>query len=129
MTMQSLCHARGALAMLCASALSVHSVSALADQRVNDFPTQARVEYVQECMTRSGGQLASLYQCSCVIDEIAKQFSYDEYVEAWTFSRYASLGGDRGGLFRDPEEGRAKAKRFEAVEKDAEKRCGIHAPK
>ena len=111
--------------MLCTSALSSFPPSALADPQTNDFPTHARVEYVLDCMAQSGGKLSTLYQCSCVIDEIAKQFSYDEYVEAATFSRYASLGGDRGGLFRDPEQGREMAKHFQSVERDASKRCGV----
>ncbi len=125
MPMQSLCHARIALALLCTSALSSFPPTALADPEKNDFPTHARVEYVQECMLQSGGKLANMYQCSCVIDEIAKQFSYDEYVEASTFARYASLAGERGGLFRDPEQGREMAKHFRAVERDASKRCGV----
>jgi hypothetical protein len=111
--------------MLCTSALSSLPSIALADPKANDYPTQVRVEYVLECMTQSGGNLANLYQCSCVIDEIAKQFSYDEYVEASTFSRYATLAGERGGLFRDPEKGREMAKHFQKVERDASKRCGV----
>lgn len=125
MPMQSLCHARIALLTLSTSALSMFALAALADPVMNDYPTHARVEYVHECMAQSGGELSTLYQCSCVIDEIAKQFSYDEYVEASTFSHYASLAGERGGLFRDPEEGRKKAKHFQTVERDAWKRCGV----
>jgi hypothetical protein len=125
MPMQSLCHARIALAMLCTSALSSFPLTALAEPETNDYPTHARVEYVQECIVQSGGKLSNLYQCSCVIDEIAKQFTYDEYVEASTFSRYASLSGERGGLFRDPDHGREMAKHFRDVERDASKRCGV----
>lgn len=125
MPMQSLCHARIALAVLWTSALSSFPPAVLADPQTNDYPTHARVEYVQQCIAQSGGKLSSLYQCSCVIDEIAKQFSYDEYVEASTFSRYASLGGDRGGLFRDPEHGRKMAKEFQAAESAASKHCGL----
>lgn len=125
MPMQSLCHARIALAVL--GTITFISLAPIAhgDQNAHDYPTHARVEYVQECIAKSGGKLASLYQCSCVIDEIAKRYSYDEYVEAATFSRYASLGGDRGGLFRDPEHGRKMAKEFQQWESDASKRCGV----
>lgn len=111
--------------MLCTSALSWFPPTVLADPGTNDYPTQARVEYVLECMQQSGGKLSNLYQCSCVIDEIAKQFSYEEYVEASTFSHYSSLAGERGGLFRDPEHGREMAKHFRDVERDASKRCGV----
>ncbi len=125
MPMQSLCHGRIALAMLCTSALSSFPLTALGDQSSNDYPTSARVEYVQECIVKSGGKLENMYQCSCVIDEIAKQFTYDEYVEASTFARYATLAGERGGEFRDPEHGREMAKHFNDVERDASKRCGV----
>jgi hypothetical protein len=125
MPMQSLCHGRIALALLCTSALYTFPLTALGDQDSNDYPTLARVEYVQECIVNAGGKLEHMYQCSCVIDEIAKQFTYDEYVEASTFARYATLPGERGGEFRDPERGREMAKRFKDVERQASKHCGV----
>jgi hypothetical protein len=96
-----------------------------AEPAMHDYPTHARVEYVQECIVGHGAKLASLYQCSCVIDEIAKKLSYDEFVEASTFSHYKSLAGERGGLFRDPEHGKKMAADFQALEGDAGKRCGL----
>jgi hypothetical protein len=124
--MQSLCHARIAFAVLAAITLCSLSATARADDEgTHDYPTTARVEYVQECIMSHGDKLASLYQCSCVIDEIAKRYPYDEYVEAATFSRYASLAGERGGLFRDPEQGKKMAKEFRTFESDAGKRCGL----
>jgi hypothetical protein len=125
MPMQSLCHARIALAML--STVTLYSASPIArgDETAHDFPTHARVEYVQECIVKHGGQLSSLYQCSCVIDELAKRYSYDEYVEALTFFRNASLGGDRGGVFRDPDHAKKMASEFRTLEGEASKRCGL----
>lgn len=125
MPMQSLCHARITFAVLGTTTLLLAAPSLGAQSSTNDYPTHARVEYVQECIVSHGGKLASLYQCSCVIDEIAKQLSYDEFVEASTFSRYKSLAGERGGLFRDPEHGKKMAANFQALESDAGKRCGL----
>jgi hypothetical protein len=126
MPMQSLCHARIALAVLGTTTLLTCSALVFGEEQTShDYPTHARVEYVQECIAGHGGKLASLYQCSCVIDEIAKRLSYDEFVEASTFSRYTSLAGERGGLFRDPEHGKKMAKEFQALESDAAKRCGV----
>lgn len=125
MPMQSLCHARIALAVLGTITLFSLAPIARGDQDAHDFPTHARVEYVQECIAKNGGKLSSLYQCSCVIDEIAKRYTYDEFVEASTFSRYATLGGERGAEFRDPEHGRKMAKEFTQLESDASKRCGL----
>src|SRR5512138_3870152 len=115
MTMQSLCHGRIALALLCTSALSSFPLTALGDQSSNDYPTSARVEYVQECIVNAGGKLEHMYQCSCVIDEIAKQFTYDEYVEASTFARYATLPGERGGEIRSAVERWRSASRMSSV--------------
>src|SRR6267378_4700533 len=69
---------------------------------VHDYPTVERVEYVLECMQRNAGRQEFLYKCACVIDEIAKQYAYDDFVEASTAARFQSLGGERGGVFRDP---------------------------
>lgn len=125
MQMQSLCHARQAIPLLGAIALYTFSPLALGDQDAHDYPTHARVEYVLECTAKVGSKLASLYQCSCVIDMIAERLTYDEYVESSTYSRYASLAGERGGLFRDPESGRKMAKDFQALESEASKACGL----
>lgn len=95
----------------------------------HDYPTSARVEYVQECMSRNGGELAHLYKCSCVIDRIASELAYDDFVEWGTFARYASLAGERAGVFRDSDEAREDAKRYRAVEAEAHKACGLAVPK
>lgn len=125
MTMQRLCHARtlltlGGMTCLLSSAGPVH-----ADPAAHDYPTQARVEYVYECIAKNGGKLASMYQCSCAIDRIAMALSYDDYVEASTFDKYATLPGEGGGIFRDPEEGRNKAKQYRELEMQAWKTCGL----
>ena len=68
----------------------------------NDFPTQARVEYVLACMEIHGGQsYDTLYPCVCSIDKIAAVYNYDEYVQAQMLSFLRSTPGERGGLFRD----------------------------
>ncbi len=99
------------------------------DRAGHDYPTFARVEYVQECMLKNGGQLAYLYKCSCTIDSIAKDLSYDEFVEWGTFARNASLAGERSGVFRDSEEAREKTKRYRALEADAQRACGLPVAK
>ena len=91
----------------------------------HDYPTQARVEYVIDCAARNGGNLSQMYQCSCVIDDIANTLAYDDFVEAATFAHYAALPGEAGGIFRDSEEAKAKAKRFRDLEKNAYRACGL----
>lgn len=91
----------------------------------NNYPTQARVEFVNDCVARNGGKLSQLYQCSCVIDDIANTLTYDEYVEVSTFAHYATLPGEGGGIFRDSDEAKAKAKRYREIEKNSYRACGL----
>jgi hypothetical protein len=125
MTMQRLCHARRRVHAIAAIVL-LHSASPLrADPTMHDYPTEARVEYVNECMSKSRGQLASLYQCSCVIDRIAAALSYDDFVEASTFARYSGLGGEAGAVFRDSERAKKLAQFFRDTESAAKLGCGL----
>ena len=111
---------RVALGALCWCALPAHS-----DPLPNDYPTSARVEFVQDCMGRHGGKLEDLYKCSCVIDRLAQKLTYDDYVEASTFAHYSTLPGEGGGIFRDPDIAKQKAKLYRTLEADAFKACGL----
>jgi hypothetical protein len=101
------------------------ATGARAADRVNDFPTLARVEYVQECVNRTR---SNIYQCSCAVDRIAAAMSYDEFVETSTFAKYSTLPGEGGGIFRDTDEAKQKAKRFRSVEADAFRACNLKPP-
>ena len=91
----------------------------------HDYPTVDRVEFVLECMQRNEGKQEFLYKCSCVVDELAQKFSYEEFVEAGTAARYQTLGGERGGVFRDPPQTRESAKRYVQVRNEAMKHCAV----
>ena len=108
------------LTALCWCALPAHS-----DPLPNDYPTTARVEFVQDCMGRHGGKLEDLYKCSCAIDRLAQKLTYDDYVEASTFAHYSTLPGEGGGIFRDPDTAKQKAKLYRTLEADAYKACGL----
>lgn len=123
--LQRPCHARRRRFLLGFVVFTGCIAPACADPPKNNYPTQARVEYVNECITRNGGKLSRLYQCSCVIDDIANRLTYDEYVEAATFDRYSTLPGEGGGIFRDPEQGKARAKQLREIEKNAYRTCGL----
>ena len=112
----TLCPVYGALLLL-----------ATAAAQANDFPTLARVEYVQECVNRTGDR-THIYQCSCVVDRIAEAMSYDDFVEASTYARYSTLPGEAGGIFRDTDEAKKKAKLFRTVEADAYRACNLKMP-
>ena len=123
--LQRTCHASGRSLLLCLGVLSGCIAPACAEPPKNDYPTQARVEYVNECIARNGGKLSQLYQCSCVIDDIANKLPYDDFVEDSTFARYATLPGEGGGIFRDSDKAKARAKQFREIEKNAYRACGL----
>ena len=98
--------------------VSAFSVSA------NDFPTQARVEFVMGCMDRHGGQsYDTMYGCVCAIDTIAGQMKYDDYAFVDTMSVMINTPGERGGAFRDKPGARKQVREFEAIRKEAERAC------
>jgi hypothetical protein len=111
-----------AAAVLCWCATPAHSDTPTPR---NDYPTAARVEYVQECMTKNGGVLSDMYKCSCVIDRLAEHLTYDDFVEAGTFARYSTLPGEGGGIFRDPDHARERAKLYRNLEAEAYRSCGL----
>src|SRR5258708_36823278 len=47
---------------------------------VHDYPTVDRVEFVLEGIQKNPGKQEFLYKCPCVIDEIARQYPYDEFL-------------------------------------------------
>lgn len=94
----------------------------------NDFPTQARVEYVLRCMDYRGAQnYENMYSCVCVIDKIANEITYDEYAAAEVFAQLRSTPGERGGMFRDPDGARLLVDKLRDVTEEAEKSCFVTA--
>ena len=93
----------------------------------NDFPTQARVEFVLSCMGEQGGQsYDTLYPCICAIDRIAEKIAYREYAAAETLSFLYGTPGERGGFFRDAApRSRKRIKFFHALREEAEAACFV----
>jgi hypothetical protein len=92
----------------------------------NDFPTTARVEFVLDCMQQSKAPPRELlYKCSCAIDTIAKQITYDEWVDLSTIANAISIAGERGGPLRDMKDGRKRASAFRDLQNKAKKACFI----
>ncbi|BCX82443.1 hypothetical protein MIT9_P2029 [Methylomarinovum caldicuralii] len=104
----------------------VQAEAAPAPQPVNDWPTQARVEYVFQCMREHGGQnYDNLYHCSCKADEVAKRLDYQTYSEAQVFKNLKSMPGERGGVFRDPPQSKVLRERLKQAEAEAEAHCFV----
>ncbi|ETX28658.1 hypothetical protein [Roseivivax isoporae] len=68
--------------------------------RLNDYPTVARADYVFACMATNGQTRRVLEQCACSIDEIANILPYEAYVAAETVLEMRQVGGERTSIFR-----------------------------
>ena len=92
----------------------------------NDFPTQARVEWVLNCMRESKApQQETMYKCSCAIDAIADKVSYSTWVDLSTVANGITMAGERGGVMRDMKDGRKLAASFRELQDSAKKTCFI----
>ncbi len=67
---------------------------------VNDYPTEARADYVFVCMATNGQTRESLRRCSCAIDVIASILPYERYVAAETVLSLRQVSGERVGVMR-----------------------------
>jgi Holliday junction resolvase-like predicted endonuclease len=94
----------------------------------HDYPTMDRVDQVLTCMKKNGGQnIDNMWRCSCEIDVIAQQLSLEDFNTARTFEIYKNMPGEKGGMFRESEDGAAAVDKLEAARKDAAKRCFVGA--
>jgi hypothetical protein len=95
----------------------------------NDFPTQARVEFVLGCMRDMGGQsYDTLYPCVCLIDRIADAMSFTEFAEASVYVQLRTTPGERGGVFRDPEQAASLSQKLEAAIESGQAACFVRRP-
>lgn len=90
---------------------------------VNDYPTDARADYVFVCMTTNGETSDMLHRCSCSIDVIASLLPYDRYVAAQTVASLNQVQGQIGTMFRASEETKAMLADLRRAEAEAEIRC------
>ena len=70
------------------------------DSKSNDFPTQARSEFVFACMSSNESNRDFMAKCSCSIDEIAKRISYEEYAQAEAIARLCEGASPREDAFK-----------------------------
>ena len=89
----------------------------------NDYPTDARAEYVFACMKSNGETAQALKQCSCAIDVIASLLPYDAYVAAETVASMQQGAGQIGAMFRDTAIAREDLARLRRAQAEADVRC------
>lgn len=90
----------------------------------NDFPTRDRVEYVLNCLQDMGrNSMNDLQTCSCRVDSIASEMSFEIYDYAVTYDRNKRMTGEKGGVFRDNKAAKAFSKQLVAAEEIAKGQC------
>ena len=108
------------VAALCALLLACSAV------RANDFPTADRVLYVQECMrAHPGPHYEMVNKCSCALDALAREVSFEDYTTMATATNANSIGGERGNTIRDTEQLQVQIKRYSELQARAKSGCFI----
>ncbi len=100
------------------------SVAAGLPAWAHDYPTVDRVLYVQDCMNSHPGPFYEMVnKCSCALDALAREVSFDDFTSMMTVTRAMSIGGERGNTIRDTEPLQAQAKRFRELQSKAQSGC------
>ncbi len=90
----------------------------------NDYPTSARADYVIGCLAANAFKREFLDHCSCGIDTIANEMSYDDYEKADTILRMQQGGlGERGAVFRDTPIAKEEVEKLRRAQAEANLRC------
>ena len=109
------------LAGLALAMLAFTSPPALA----NDFPTTERVSFVLVCMrAHPGAEFEMSSKCSCALDTVAREISFDEYRTMHTAALANSISGERGGYYRG-KHWRGEVRKYDTVLAKAKKACFI----
>jgi hypothetical protein len=90
----------------------------------HDYPTAERVVYVEACMREHpGAHYEMLNKCSCVLDTIAGELPFDDYVTMSTAANANSIGGERGSYIRDVEPLQLQIRKFRQLQARAGQSC------
>jgi hypothetical protein len=99
------------------------TVMAARAEDFNDYPTEARSEYVFGCLKANGETRQAISQCSCSIDVIASLLPYDRYITAETVLSMSQVRGNLGGQFRSSEQAASALNDLRRAQAEAEVRC------
>ncbi len=103
---------------------SVLSEAARAEGEVqNDYPTEARADYVFGCMASNGQTREALHRCSCSLDVIASILPYDRYVDAETVLSMRAGIGRQATFFRSVSKFEDMVAELRRAQAEAEIRC------
>ncbi len=75
--------------------------SANLEIKTTNIPTNEKVEYVFACMQGNEGSPEYMVKCSCSIDYIDEQMTYEEYVNAETILSLRQIYGEKSLMFKN----------------------------
>ena len=75
--------------------------SSVSEIKTKNIPTNEKVEYVFACMQGNENSQAYVVKCSCSIDYIEEQMTYEDYVQAETIMSLKQIYGEKSLLFKN----------------------------
>ncbi len=95
--------------------------------RVNDFPTQTRVELVLSCIEDHPDRPPQemFYKCVCAADAIAARVSHERWLELSVFNDARPIAGERGAYLRERRDAPALMRAYRELRASADKSCFI----
>lgn len=114
---------RLAACLLVVSAFAAPARGQSLPERLNDYPTEARADYVFGCMAANGENRNVLRQCACSIDVIASILPYEKYVEAETVLTLQQGAGEQLSMFKSAVVPRGMVTELRRAQAEAEMRC------
>jgi hypothetical protein len=87
------------------------------------YPTSDESFYVLACMELNGQDADGLHKCSCAINAIEAQLSYQQYSEAVLVFALRQAGGQRAAIFRETAPMKEVADRFLRAQSEANRQC------
>ena len=95
--------------------------------QAHDYPTADRVVFVQACMRdHPGPHYEMLNKCSCALDKLAEQFSFEQFVDMNTVTNATTIGGERGSYIRDTESLQQMIRNYRKAQAAAKTGCFIN---
>lgn len=93
-----------------------------------EYPTIDRVEFVHMCQREHPDKPPQemLYKCACVVDKLAVDLSYDDFVESSTAFYASTIAGESGQVIRNERVAKGLADTFREQLGKARKSCFIN---
>ena len=91
--------------------------------KTKNIPTNEKVEYVFACMQGNEDSQAYIVKCSCSIDYIDEQMTYEDYVQAETIMSLRQIYGEKSLLFKNTPNAMEITSNMQNILAEAEMEC------